>query len=495
MCGVVVVIGKNSKEVAKKSLDKIVHRGGDAYTILTIGEMSMGFTRLAINDQSPKGEQPFSFDNYIGLFNAEIYNYKILTKKYQLKPIGKSDSEVILPLYQKFKENTLELLDGFFSGVIYDKKEKQIVLLRDYIGKKPLFFAYDKERQYIVSELKALPEIEYFETIPKGISRLENRKIHLIRKHRDSSLQREKNLLKESIYKAVEKRVFGVENMQFGVFLSGGLDSSIIAMLINKLVDPDNVHYYCIADPKSEDLKHINIMKQFLNINDDAISYIDLPSDNKLEEVIKEVVYATESINPSIISNGIGAYLLSKRANQDGIKVVITGDGADEIFMGYQNRDTVNERSNWKRLQKDFIDDLHLTELRRVDLACMANSVEIRCPFLDKRVYEIALNLDYSDFFGKNSSSLNKIILRDIFKDELPQEIVNRKKVSFDVGSGLQKIVVNLCTKEKLSEVEYLHKIWNGFFSKNLSKVDDNPYFWSYPQFNSVIPKRGEKYL
>jgi asparagine synthase (glutamine-hydrolysing) len=494
MCGIVVVIGRNSKEVTEKSLDKIVHRGGDAYTILTIGEMSMGFTRLAINDQSPKGEQPFSFDNYIGLFNAEIYNHKRLTKKHHLKPIGKSDSEVILPLYQKFKENTLELLDGFFAGLIYDKKENQIVLLRDYIGKKPLFFAYDKERQYIVSELKALPKIEYFEAIPKGISRLENKKIHLIKEHTNIYKNREKNLIKESIYRAVEKRVIGIENMQFGVFLSGGLDSSIVAMIISRLVLSSKVKYYCIADQKSKDLKYINIMKNFLKI-DDAISYVDLPHDRELQEVIKEVVYATESINPSIVSNGIGAYLLSKRAKQDGIKVVITGDGADEIFMGYQDREVINKLSDWKKLQKDFIDDLHLTELRRVDLACMANSVEIRCPFLDKKVYEIALNLKYKDFFGLNQDSLNKNILRDIFKDELPEEIINRKKVSFDVGSGLQKIVIRLCTKENLTEIEYLRNIWNQFFGKNLSKVNKNPYFWSYPQFNSVILKRGEKYL
>jgi asparagine synthase (glutamine-hydrolysing) len=494
MCGIVIVIGKDSEQKAKASLDKLKHRGSDAYNIQTIDNISMGFTRLAINDKSSKGEQPFNFSNHIGLFNAEIYNHKELSQKYELKLNSKSDSEVILPLYEKFKEESIFLLDGFFSGVIYNKNKKKLYLLRDYIGKKPLFFAYDDERIYIVSELKVLPKIKYFETVPKGISELKDRKIHLIKGYETTTLSKSKKLLKESIYNAVKKRVIGIENMKVGVFLSGGLDSAIVATLISKLVSSDKVHYYCMADSNYEDLKYIKIMKKFLHINEDDISYIPLPDKNLLPSVLEQVVYATESINPSIISNGMGAYLLSKKVHEDGLKVVITGDGADELFLGYQDRNIIKKTDNWKKLQQDFIDELHLTELRRIDLACMANSVEVRCPYLDKQVYDIVVNLEYSDFFGVEFDSLNKNILRKIFRNELPKEIINRKKVSFDVGSGLQKMLIELCTKDGLSESDYLKKIWNKLFMQNLSEVSTEPYFWSYPQFDKVISKRGKKY-
>jgi len=493
MCGIVVVIGKNSKVKAKKALNKIKHRGGDDYTIVTIDNMSMGFTRLSINEQSSKGNQPFYYENYIGLFNAEIYNSNQLNKKYNLNIKSKSDCEVILPLYQKIEKEVINILDGFFVGVIYDKKEETLLIIKDYIGKKPLFFAYDEDTQYIISELKALPKIQYFEDFPKGISILKGKEIRLLKKHHHTFLNH-KSFLKESLYKAVEKRIEGIKNMKVGIFLSGGLDSSIVASLVNQFLPANRIHYYAIADPKSEDLQYINIMKDFLNIHDDKISYVPLPNRETLLHLLQEVVYATESTNPSIISNGIGAYILSQKAHSDEIKVVITGDGADEVFLGYYNRDFLSSSSKWRKLQQDFINELCLTELRRVDLACMANSVEVRCPFLDKKVCEIALNLEYEDFFGKDIDSLNKNILRDIFKDVLPQEITNRKKVSFDVGSGLQQRIVKLCTENSLSEREYLKNIWNEMFGKNLSKVDKDPYFWSYPQFDKMIEKRGEKY-
>lgn len=503
MCGIVVVIGKNSKVKAREAIAKLDHRGSDFCKIVTVDSLSLAFTRLAINDSSEEGNQPFYFGDYIGVFNAEIYNHKELAVEYRLKLEGKSDAEVILPLYEKKGEEFIALLDGFFSGVIYDKRENKVIFARDYLGKKPLFLAYDLETTYIVSELKALPKIEYFKIVPKGFSKLDTLKNSLKLETLVSNKLRLKPLtplipkvfLKEALYEAVRKRIIGIENMKFGVFLSGGLDSSIIALIINELVPKDKVHYYYIANENHSDAPYIKIMKEFLEISNESISEVYLPTRKELKSILEEVVYATESINPSIISNGIGTYLLSKKVNADGIKVVITGDGADEFFMGYQDRDIVSKTSAWKRLQKSFIDDLHTTELRRVDLSCMVNTVEVRCPFLDKKIYDIVMGLEYADFFGEDSTALNKNILRKLFTESLPQEIISRKKVSFDVGSGIQKMLVELCRENNLTEIEYLKVIWNKFFDENLHQVSKHPYFWSYPQFNEVISKRGEKYL
>jgi len=222
---------------------------------------------------------------------------------------------------------------------------------------------------------------------------------------------------------------------------------------------------------------------------------IELPSKKEFISIIKQVVYHTESYNPSIISNGIGTYILSKQAHEDGIKVVLTGDGADEMFMGYYDQDTLEESSVWRENHKNLINDLVTTELRRVDLTSMASSIEIRCPFLDRDIYNLVETFNYEDLFGNSKDKLNKNILRKFFKEELPKEIYSRKKVSFDVGSGLQKMMVDICREKEISEKDYLKSIWNDFFQKTLSQCRFDSYFYAYPAFDEVIPFRGKKYL
>jgi asparagine synthase (glutamine-hydrolysing) len=494
MCGIIVVIGKNSHKQIKESLVKLSHRGKDSQQVITHNNISFGFTRLAINDVSNTAEQPFEFEEYIGLFNAEIYNHKQLKKEYHLNCNSDSDTEVILPLYNQVKENILSLLDGFYTSVIYNKTTNKIVILKDYIGKKPLFFAYDKEYQYITSELKALPQIEYFEIIPKGLSILQDNKMLLIKKHQKKSLIRPSNhQIKKIIENAVFKRIIDIKDKKIGIFLSGGLDSSIVAFLASELFPNTHINYYSILDKQHPDYKYIKIMQSSLQQTKSSFKMIKLPNREEFIDILKKVIYYTESFNPSIISNGIGSYILSKEAQKDGLKVVLTGDGADEMFMGYDNQQSIENHNEWKDKHNAFIQNLHITELRRVDLTSMANTIEIRCPFLDKEIYDFVETLNYEDLFGNKKYRLNKNILRKIF-NEIPKEISNRQKVSFDVGSGIQKIMVEICKEKNITEEEYLKNIWNSFFKNILSTVKEDDYFYSYPAFNHVIPLRGNKY-
>jgi len=494
MCGIIVVIGKNSQQKIKKSITKLSHRGEDSSKIITHKNISFGFTRLAINDESNKAEQPLEFEEYIGLFNAEIYNYKELKERYGLSCKSDADTEVILPLYSRFKENILSLLDGFYSSVIYDKNKEELIILRDYIGKKPLIFAYDKEYQYITSELKALPQIEHFEIIPKGISTIHLNRVIEIKKHHKRDLNRPSNQeLKKIIENAVFKRVVDIKEREIGIFLSGGIDSSIVASLATKLFPNTHIHYYSILDKEHPDYHYIKIMQKSLERRNSSFKMISLPNKEEFISILKKVVYHTESFNPSIISNGIGSYILSKEAHKDGLKVVLTGDGADEMFMGYDNQETVKNNEKWRDKHKLLVDDLYTTELRRVDLASMANTIEIRCPFLDREIYSVVESFNYKDLFGNPEDKLNKNILRKIF-NEIPKEIRYRPKVSFDVGSGIQKTMVDICKEKGLTEESYLKDIWDSFFSETLSLVKENEYFYSYPAFNDVIPFRGRKY-
>jgi asparagine synthase (glutamine-hydrolysing) len=229
MCGIVAIIGNGNIENA---LNKIKHRGLDATKIVYSENVAVGFNRLAINDKTENGTQPFEFNNLIGVFNGEIYNADELRKEFSIATKSNSDTEIILPLFEKLGSSVIHHLDGFYSGIIYDKMNKQTFLLRDYIGKKPLFFGTSNNDSFIVSELKAVDFIDDFQIVPKGFSELKNGTINLLEKHQIPFTS--KDALKETFVEAVKKRIPKNEK-QFGVFLSGGLDSSIIASYCSQI--------------------------------------------------------------------------------------------------------------------------------------------------------------------------------------------------------------------------------------------------------------------
>ncbi len=467
MCGIIALIGKGN---ITNELLKINHRGLDTTKILSNNDITIGFNRLAINDKTKNGEQPFEYGNFAGVFNGEVYNAEKLRTEFNLKTNSNSDTEVILPLFEKFGSSVIQHLDGFYSGIIYNKITRQLFLLRDYIGKKPLFFVKTKNANYIVSELKATDFADNFQIIPKGFSELSNNRITLLEEHKISFIP--KSQIKETLIEAVIKRIPQKEK-QFGVFLSGGLDSSIIASIVSKYAD--NVIYYTLGN--TGDLEFVNKLAKRIGI-EAKIKKIALPLQKELLKLIEKVVYHTESYNPSIISNGLATFLLSKEAKKDGLKVILTGEGADELFCGYKIPNRFEKRN-------EFIENMHFTECRRLDMASMAHTIEVRCPFLDKQVYAISNNCTENDLIDKHQG---KQILRKAFTNDLPNEIISRNKVSFDVGSGIRKMVVKHLTKDNLTEKESLKKIWCKYFQNSLS---DNLYFHSYPTFDKLIIQRG----
>jgi asparagine synthase (glutamine-hydrolysing) len=263
----------------------------------------------------------------------------------------------------------------------------------------------------------------------------------------------------------------------FGVFLSGGLDSSIIAAITCQ--HRQDVTYFTLGDSDSIDVAMVEMLVKHLGLK--QVIYIPLPSEQKLPALIDKVLYATESYNPSIISNGLATYLLAQAAYMKGLKVVLTGEGADELFAGYHEQLSEQE---WQITRTKLITDMHFTELRRLDKCSMAHSIEARCPFLDRTVKRVADNLEHRQFYIPGH---NKIALRDAFRHLLPDEIANRKKTSFDVGSGIRKLVVDYLTRNGNTEIAELKEIWQGTFTYDV----DDPYFFSYPTFDSAIAKRG----
>lgn len=475
MCGILLLKGTSASQNIKKCLKILKHRGPDNTSIWTNNDISLGFVRLAINGEKSYGNQPYEYGKYVGVFNAEIYNHNDIRDKYNFIDDSKCDTQVILPLFANYIDKILSILDGFYSGVIIDQQKRQIYLIRDHIGKKPLFYGKSKENYFITSELKAINKIDWFQQVPLGLSVLnyDFNSLRILQQHKIFDFE---NDLYNLISNAVLKRIPSIDQ-KIGVFLSGGIDSSIIAYMANNM-HPD-VSYFVLGDENSCDMKMANLLINRYKLNN--IIRVPLPRKEKLLKLIDQVVYYSESFNPSIISNGLATFLLSKEASKEGIKVVLSGEGADELFGGYHYH---MDNTQWKNLQSNLINDMHFTELRRLDLCSMANSVEVRCPFLDQKVRHYAEQLKAKKIFELNR---NKVILRKTFSDILPTEIINRKKISFDVGSGIRKLVVNYLTINNNTERESLYAIWK----EKYPHYKPEEYFYAYPVLDSAIDKRG----
>ncbi|WP_413699259.1 asparagine synthase C-terminal domain-containing protein [Psychromonas sp. KJ10-10] len=287
--------------------------------------------------------------------------------------------------------------------------------------------------------------------------------------------------LRELLIASVKKRI-PANNTPFGVFLSGGLDSSILAQILISL-NANAIFYLLGEDGKSDDLLVAKLLVKHLDIINYRIT--PLPSREQFPCLIEEVVRSTESFNPSIISNGICTHLLSKAAKEDNLKIIVSGEGADELFGGYNYQ---NIDDDWRLFKDNLLSDMNFTELRRVDLSCMNNSIEARFPYLDKDVYSFAHGLEHKDLYSiYGTVPMNKYILRKAFENYLPKEIVWRKKTSSDVGDGIRKIVVNYLTRDNESEKIVLKRIWEKIYPH----YPLDHYFHSYPCFDSVIANRS----
>ncbi len=474
MCGIVVLHGDTAEQNISAALTRLAHRGPDDQHYWIKGKLAIGFARLAINDESITGRQPYKSSCMIGAFNGEIYNADLLEKQYNLFRNSDCDTHVIAPLFAQLGEQVLSELDGFYSGVIYQLETDSILLFRDHMGKKPLFYGHADNNLFVVSELKALQNIDWFEQVPLGISQLDLATGTLTQIAHHQQLTSTTSNLLSAMEQAVIKRL---PKQPFGVFLSGGLDSSIIAAITCQ--HRQDVTYFTLGDSDSIDVAMVEMLVKHLGLK--QVIYIPLPSEQKLPGLIDKVLYATESYNPSIISNGLATYLLAQAVQRKGLKVVLTGEGADELFAGYHEQLSEQE---WQITRTKLITDMHFTELRRLDKCSMAHSIEARCPFLDRTVKRVADNLEHKQFY---IPGYNKIALRDAFRHLLPAEIANRKKTSFDVGSGIRKLVVDYLTRNGNTEIAELKEIWQGTFTYDV----DDPYFFSYTTFDSAIAKRG----
>jgi len=475
MCGIFLLRGPNARARLRGGLDRLKHRGPDDDNLWNGDDIALGFTRLAITGEGHGGRQPYSHGGLVGAVNGEIFNHRDLACAHDLAVPGECDAHVLLPLFERRGPRVIDDLDGFYAGVVIRQATREVFCLRDHVGKKPLFVGRSGDELFITSELKALDRIDWFELLPRGASQvdLETGRVLQLADHRPVRPEADiVQLMDESVSKRMPRA-----DQPVGVFLSGGLDSSIVAALASRR--RDDVVCYTLGGPGSPDRRAVETVREALALKD--VRIVCPPPTAQLPDLLREVVYATESYNPSVVSNGLSTYLLARAARRDGIKVVLTGEGADELFGGYHS---FREDEPWRETRARLIDDMQFTELRRLDTCSMAHGLEARCPFLDRAVRGFSDQLGYHGLYDGEE---NKVTLRREFAGMLPAEVLRRPKTSFDVGSGIRMQVVNYLRRDGRSEREALLALWRRHFSFDASSA----YFHRYPVFDEVIDRRG----
>lgn len=366
MCGIAGFVGSGNKEILEKMINSISYRGPDDAGLFFENDVGLGHRRLSIIDLSPSGHQPmFSSDKKIGIvFNGEIYNYKELKKEYfsDYSFVGSSDTEVIIALYQKFGEDCFSKMNGMFAVAIYDFEKNKLILARDRMGKKPLYWAKFENTFLFGSELKVLLEhdvckkeidkdslalylaLDYVpkpKTILKDVYKLEPATFLVfedgkIRKESfwDLSFENSKMSFSDAILeldKKIESSVKSrlVSDVPLGIFLSGGLDSSTVAYYSQKnSTEPIHTFSVGFSEKSFDESVYAKEVSEYLKTNH---HHINLSAKDSLDLIPHIADFLDEPMADASI---VPTYLLSKFTKQF-VTVALGGDGGDELFAGY----------------------------------------------------------------------------------------------------------------------------------------------------------------
>ena len=458
MCGITCAFDlKQDTAVLRPRLlkmsKKLRHRGPDWSGIFSDRNAIMAHERLAIVDPI-SGKQPlYSENNDVVLaINGEIYNHLRIKEDFKDDYNFKTDSdcEIILALYKRYGINFIERLNGIFAFALYDIKNNEYLIARDHIGIVPLYMGWgERGTFYVASELKALEGYcKKIEIFPPGHYYF-NKDGHLNkwydRKWDYSTLIDNKEEIAKRIKASLEKAVHQqlMTDVPYGVLLSGGLDSSIIAAIVkkysNKRIETDNssdawwpkLHSFSIGLEGSPDLIAAKIVAKHI----DSVHHEIIFTIQEGLDAINDVIYSLETYDVTTVRASTPMFLMARVIKSMGIKMVLSGEGADEIFGGYLYFHKAPNATEFHNETIRKIKDLHLYDCLRANKSMAAWGVEARVPFLDKNFIDDAMAINAKNKMVDNNN-MEKSILRKAFQDYLPREILYRQKEQFSDGVG-----------------------------------------------------------
>lgn len=480
MCGIAGIfnIQNQTPELRSKVLkmaQKIRHRGPDWSGIYVGGTAILAHERLSIVDPESGGQPLYTPDRkQVLAVNGEIYNHRDIRNHYSdfYNFQTGSDCEVILALYKNKGINFLEELNGIFAFALYDEDTDDFLIARDPIGVIPLYIGKDKEgRIYVASELKGLEGFcDEYEPFPPGhflwgrdgkIRRWYNRTWTSYEDVKGNHLPA--TALRDALEAAVQRQL--MSDVPYGVLLSGGLDSSVISAIAKKYaskrIETGNtadawwpqLHSFAIGLKGAPDLFKAREVAQYIGTIHHEINY----TVQEGLDAIRDVIYFIETYDVTTVRASTPMYLLARVIKSMGIKMVLSGEGADEIFGGYLYFHKAPSPQAFHEETVRKLSKLHLYDCLRANKSLAAWGVEGRVPFLDKKFLEVAMRLDPSVKMCPGSV-IEKKIVREAFADMLPEKIVWRQKEQFSDGVGYNWIdTLKSITAAAVSDEQMAH--------------------------------------
>ncbi|GHC58200.1 asparagine synthase B [Ulvibacter litoralis] len=483
MCGIVCAFKlKETAETLRPQVlemsKSIRHRGPDWSGIFSNENAIMAHERLAIVDPT-SGKQPlFSEDkNLILAANGEIYNHLQLRKQFEGTYAfqTKSDCEVILALYKEKGNAFLDELNGIFGFAIYDVEKDSYLIARDHMGIIPLYMGWDQNGTfYVASELKALEGVcTKIELFPPG-HYLDSTEGELKRWYTrdwmeyDAVKENETDIkkLRKALEDAVHRQL--MSDVPYGVLLSGGLDSSITSAIAKKYSDKriesedqdkawyPQLHSFAIGLEGSPDLAAAEKVAKHLDTIHHEIKF----TIQEGIDAIKDVIYHLETYDITTIRASTPMYLMARAIKAMGIKMVLSGEGADEIFGGYLYFHKAPTAKDFHDENVRKLDKLHMYDCLRANKSLASWGIEGRVPFLDKEFMDVAMSINPQDKMI-NGERMEKWVLRKAFEDMLPESVAWRQKEQFSDGVGynwidtLKEMVNAEVTDEQLANAHY----------------------------------------
>ncbi len=483
MCGIVCAFDlKQPASVLRPRLlemsGKLRHRGPDWNGIYSSDNAILTHERLAIVDPA-SGRQPIlSADGQLILAaNGEIYNHRELRKglegSYDFQT--RSDCEVILALYEKEGTAFLDRLNGIFGFALYDLRNDRYFIARDHMGIIPLYMGRDKDGTfYVASELKALEGIcVQIEAFPPGhfmSSEIPGLQKWYSRDWMDyeavADNETDIDALRTALEDAVHRQL--MSDVPYGVLLSGGLDSSITSAIAKKYaamrVETDDateawwprLHSFSVGLDGSPDLAAARKVAEHIGTVHHEVKF----TIQEGLDAIRDVIYHLETYDITTVRASTPMYLMARVIKSMGIKMVLSGEGADELFGGYLYFHKAPDSRAFHEETVRKLDKLHLYDCLRANKSLAAWGIEGRVPFLDKEFMDIAMRLNPKDkMIG--ADRMEKWVLRKAFESDLPESVAWRQKEQFSDGVGyswidtLKETVDREITAEQLTHAQY----------------------------------------
>ena len=483
MCGIVCAfdLKQPSNEVRPQILEmskRLRHRGPDWSGIYDCETAILGHERLAIVDPT-SGKQPLisPSNNLILAANGEIYNHSELRKPYEAS-YGfktKSDCEVILALYEKEGKSFVNKLNGIFAFAIYDQEKDEYFIARDHMGIIPLYMGWDGNGTFFVaSELKALegicsrielfPPGHYLHSKDEAPTKWYHPEWDTYEAVKDNSTSIEE--LHDALTDAVHRQL--MSDVPYGVLLSGGLDSSITSALAKKFAAKrvesgdtqsawwPQLHSFSVGLEGSPDLAAAQKVAEHIGTVHHEIKF----TIQEGLDAIREVIYHLETYDITTIRASTPMFLMARAIKALGIKMVLSGEGADELFGGYLY---FHKAPNAKEFHEETVrklEKLHQYDCLRANKSLAAWGIEGRVPFLDKEFIEVAMRINPKDKMI-SGDRMEKWVLRKAFEDYLPKSVVWRQKEQFSDGVGyswidnLKKVVGEKVTDEQMDNAHF----------------------------------------